>query len=116
IAPDVLDLLIRGSAGVMRDFIRLLQSSATNASVAGKPRVEKVEAVRSLNELRRDYRKYLTEEDDALLDAVRRTNRRASGERFDQLLRGNIVVHYADDDFEEWFDVHASITAAPWKV
>src|SRR5712692_365547 len=80
IAPDVLDILIKGSGGVMRDLIRLIQSAALQADIAGKDSIEKPEAAKALNELRRQLMAQLTPEYHEVLQAVRSTHQRVDKE------------------------------------
>jgi hypothetical protein len=116
IAPDALDSLIEGSGGVMRDLIRLIQAAALEADIAGKDRIEKLEAAKALNELRRQLMAQLTPEYHAVLQDVRSTHQRVDkddqGEKCDLLLRNDIVLSYINDDI--WFDSHAALTDVPW--
>ncbi len=115
IAPDVLNLLIKGSGGVMRDLIRLIQSAALRAELAGKDSIEEPEAKRVLNELRRQLMAQLTPDYHEVLNRVRDTHQRAGGdegEKCDLMLRNDIVLGYINDDI--WFDAHAALTPEPW--
>lgn len=116
IAPDVIDtFLIRGSGGVVRDLIRLVQSAALEAELAGKTAIEAAEAKRALNELRRQLMAQLTPDYHEVLDKVRNTRQRVGGdetEKCDLLLRNDIVLSYINDDI--WFDAHAALKAEPW--
>ncbi len=115
IAPDVLNLLIKGSGGVMRDLIRLMQSATLEAELAGKTRIEEREAKRVLNALRRQLMAQLTPDYHDVLQHVRDTQQRAGGdegEKCDLMLRNDIVLGYVNDDI--WFDAHAALTPEPW--
>jgi hypothetical protein len=123
ITVEVLDLLILGSGGVMRDFVRLVQSAALQAEIAGKKRIEMREAVSALNELRRQLQAQLTPDYHQILSKVRETHQRLGGsvtdqkdesEKCDLLLRNDIVLSYCNDDV--WFDAHAALTEQPWKA
>jgi hypothetical protein len=116
IAEGALELLVTGSGGVMRDLIRLVQSAALEAEIAGGERIEAREASRALNELRRALMAQLTPEYHEILDQVRATHQRVSGEgvgdKCDQLLRNDVVLSYVNDDI--WFDAHAALTPEAW--
>ena len=115
IAPDVVDLIIKGSGGVMRDLVRLVQTAALEAEIADKEQIEEPEAQRALNELRRQLMAQLTPDYHHVLDQVRETNQRVGGEeseKCDLLLRNDIVLSYVNHDI--WFAAHAALTDAPW--
>ncbi|MBI3797568.1 MAG: HEAT repeat domain-containing protein [Deltaproteobacteria bacterium] len=90
IADEALAMLITGSGGVMRDLIRLIQSAALQAEIAGKDSIEKPEAAKALNELRRQLMAQLTPEYHEVLQAVRSTHQRVDkddqGEKCDLLI------------------------------
>lgn len=117
IEMDALDMIIKGSAGVMRDFIRLVQSATLQAEIAGKDRIGKPEAAKVLNEIRRQLQAQLTPEYKEVLRKVRQTHERLGGkddgEKCDLLLRNDIVLSYFNDDV--WFAPHAALTEEPWK-
>lgn len=119
IAPEAMELLIQGSAGVMRDLIRLLQSAALQAEIKDEARIELPAARKALNELRRQLLAQLDPDYHLVLDAVRKTHQRVGGEeqskKCDQLLRNDIVLGYINNTTEDiWFDAHAALTAEPW--
>ncbi|MBI4850314.1 MAG: hypothetical protein HY819_00665 [Acidobacteria bacterium] len=119
IEPMALNTIIKGSGGVMRDFIRLIQSAALQAQVAKKEKIEIQEAVKVLNELRRQLKAQLTPDYEEILDEVRHTNRRVAdkdgrGDKCDLMLRNDLVLNYVNDDI--WFDVHSALTNEPWKI
>lgn len=116
---EVLNLLVTGSGGVMRDLIRLVQSAALQAEIKGKDRIEMDAARKALNELRRQLLAQLDPDYHKVLDAVRQTHQRVGGEdqgkKCDQLLRNDIVLGYINDTSDDiWFDAHAALTAEPW--
>ena len=96
----------------MRDFIRLIQSAALQAEVAGNERIGKPEAAKALNELRRQLMAQLTPKYYEVLDGVRRTHKRVDADECDQLLRNDIILSYVNEDI--WFDAHAALTDEPW--
>lgn len=112
IVPDALNLLIRGSGGIMRDFIRLVQGAAMQAEVTSKGQIGRPEASKAVNELRRQLMAQLTPNYRRVLDEVRRTHDRVDAPECDLLLRNNVVVSYFNDDV--WYDAHAALTDAPW--
>lgn len=112
IKPDALDLLIQGSGGVMRDFIRLVKSAALYADINNKNQIETPEATDALNELRRQLKAQLTPEFDTVLEQVKTSRKRIDGEPCDLLLRNDIVLSYFNKDV--WFDKHAALTDQPW--
>jgi len=115
IEEGVLNLLIKGSGGVMRDFIRLFRAAAIHAEVLGKQRIEESEALKALNELRRQLAAQLTPDYYDVLNQVRETHQRVGGDmtdKCDQLLRNDIVLSYVNDDV--WFDAHSALTPNPW--
>jgi hypothetical protein len=117
IVPAALDMLIQGSGGVMRDFIRLIQSASLYAEIAGKERIGKPEAAKALNELRRQLMAQLTPDYHEILNKVRQTHQRVGGadegEKCDLLLRNDVVLSYVNDDI--WYDVHAALSEEPWR-
>jgi hypothetical protein len=117
IVPAALNMLIQGSGGVMRDFIRLMQSAALYAEVAGKERIGKPETAKALNELRRQLMAQRTPDYHEVLNKVRQTHERVGGEdegkKCDLLLRNDVVLSYVNDDI--WYDVHAALTEEPWR-
>jgi hypothetical protein len=112
IAPDVLDLLIEGSGGVLTDFVRLVQTAALQAEVAGAAQIGISEASKALNELRRQLMAQLTPKYRDVLDQVRSAHQRVDSPKCDLLLRNNMVVSYFNDDV--WYDAHAALTDKPW--
>ena len=119
IAPEALELLIQGSGGVMRDLIRLVQSSALQAEIKNEDRIELPAARKALNELRRQLLAQLDPDYHEVLNAVRKTHQRVGGEdqgkKCDQLLRNDIVLGYINDTNDDiWFDAHAALTTEPW--
>jgi len=115
IAPAPLNMLIKGSGGVMRDFIRLVQSAALRAEIAGKGHIGKADASKALVELRRQLTVQLTPDYLQVLNQVRQTHQRVGGkdsEKCDLLLRNDIVLSYINEDL--WFDAHAALTDKPW--
>ncbi len=117
VARAALDMLIKGSGGVMRDFIRLIQSAALYAEVKGKERIGKPEAAWALNDLRRQLMAQLDPDYYEVLHTVRHTHQRVGGEKegkmCDLLLRNDVVLSYVNDDI--WYDVHAALTQEPWR-
>jgi hypothetical protein len=117
IVSAALNMLIQGSGGVMRDFIRLIQSAALFAELADKEGIGKPEAAKALNELRRQLMAQLTPDYHEILDKVRQTHQRVGGEgegeKCDLLLRNDVVLSYVNDDI--WYDVHAVLTDEPWR-
>jgi len=105
IAPEALDDLIRGSGGVMRDLIRLVQDAALNAESEGKDRIDRAASGRALADLRMLYEAQLTPPYRSVLERVRDTNQRTEDRECDELLQGNFVLSYLNDDV--WFDVHS---------
>jgi hypothetical protein len=115
IPKDTLDLLIKGSAGVMRDFIRLVRQAADQAALTEASGIDHSHAVRALNGLRRQLTAQLTPEYHKILDQVRETQERVDGdqgEKCDQLLRNDVVLSYFNDDV--WFAPHSILTDRPW--
>lgn len=116
LTDEALDQIIKGSGGVMRDLVRLVQAAALEVEIGGGSRIEPREAARALNELRRALMAQLTPEYHEILDRVRATHQRVSGEgvgdKCDQLLRNDVVLSYINDDI--WFDAHAALTPDAW--
>lgn len=105
LSPTVLDLLINGSGGVMRDLIRLVQQAAVEAEVNGSDHIAKEYAQEAVNELRRQLDAQLTPKYREVLKKVRKTHQRTDDPECDMLLRNDVVLSYANDDV--WFDAHA---------
>jgi len=79
----------------MRDLVRLIQSAALQAELAGKHSIEEPEAKRVLNELRRQLMAQLTPDYHEILQRVRDTRQRIGGdgaEKCDLMLRNDIVL------------------------
>ncbi|MFQ6016134.1 MAG: hypothetical protein ACE5NP_11925 [Anaerolineae bacterium] len=109
ITPRALNLLIQGSGGVMRDFIRLVRDAATKAEIASKPRIDVLVAEKALSGLRRLYEAQLNPLHRQILAKVRETHQRTEEKECDDLLKGNFVLSYLND--EVWFDVHSILTS-----
>ena len=112
VADDVLDKLITGSGGVMRDFVRVVQNAATYADIAGGNQIGHAEAGKALNELRRQLQAQLTPNYHEVLQKVRETNQRVDSDESDLLLRNDVVLGFFNDDV--WYDAHAALTDQPW--
>jgi hypothetical protein len=112
IADDALEMLIRGSGGVMRDFIRLIQDAATYAEINENKRITSNEAKKVLNELRRQLTAQLTPNYKSVLETVRTNKDRTGDTKCDDLLRNNIVLSYVNDDI--WYYSHSALTDKPW--
>jgi len=123
ITQDALDLLIKGSGGVMRDFIRLIQDAAVYAEIEEKERIEVSHAKKVLNELRRQLSALLTTKYKETLDKVRQIKNRVDeadeivtqgkDTLCDILLRSDIVLSYINADI--WYDAHSALNDdKPW--
>ncbi len=120
ITENVLDTLITGSGGVVRDLIRLVQSATLHADVAGEHHITPRAAYKALNELRRQLLAQMDPDYHAVLRTVRETHDRVggeqAGERCDQLLRNGVVLSYINDLNDDiWYDGHTALTEHPWK-
>ncbi len=116
---EALNMLIKGSGGVMRDFIRLVQNAVVYTQISKKDRIGILEAVKALNELRRQLKAQLTPDYQAIVDLVYKDQKRVDGtdgqgEKCDLLLRNDIILGYVNEDI--WFDKHSVLTDQPWKA
>jgi len=112
ITDDALEMLIRGSGGVMRDFVRLIQNAAIYAEINKNERITSQEAKKVLNELRRQLSAQITPKYELILEKVKESHKRTDDEECDVLLRNNIVLSYVNDDI--WFHIHSGLSEKPW--
>jgi len=107
IAPQALDHLIEMSGGVMRDLVRMMREATVKAELAGQRRVDPGLANQTVLSMRRDYKASLNVVYRRELMQVLKTHEVTGSEKCDELLLGNYVLSYVNDDI--WFDVHSVI-------
>jgi len=105
IAKPALDLLIHASGGVMRDLIRLVREAAAGAEIAGASKITKTLAEKAVADLRRQFEAQLLPKHREVLAKVRKSHQRTDDEICDELLQGNFILSYIND--EVWFDTHS---------
>jgi hypothetical protein len=108
ITPEGLDVLVAGSAGVMRDLISLMRYAAREAELAEQSRIGEEVAWEAVYALRRDLSAGLTTAyRRTLLDVLQTHDVPPEGEVGRELLLGNYVLSYRNKDL--WYDVHTAI-------
>lgn len=103
-SPEALDVVVRNSAGIHREILRIAQRACALAAVAGQPSIGAEEATRAVHELRNEYSIMLRSEDHARLREVERTGRISGDPGLLRLVRDQFVVAYGVGG--SWFDVH----------
>lgn len=115
VLPDeMLKKLIRGSAGVMRDLIRLVRDANTQAEIAQHDQIGELEVTEALRAMYRELDGRLTPDYQEVLDEVHRDRKRINNRKCDELLHANMVLSYTND--EVWWDSHAILWSQPWTV
>ena len=110
----ILNKLIRGSGGVMRDLIRLVRDAATQAEIAGKDHIDEQEAIEALRTMYRELDRRITPDYQTMLDEIHDKHERLNNDQCDQLLHASIVLSYIND--EVWWDAHAILWSEPWAM
>lgn len=106
IAPDILDRLIAGSGGRMRDYIHLLQTAALHAEIADRDHIAEDDAAKALGELRRQLQAQITPSYRQVLNVVHRTYERTADPECEVMLKNGQILTYADSDDCLWYDAH----------
>lgn len=103
-ADDALELLIKMSGGLMREFIRLVQSAVLNAATGQAAKVEMSAAEAAVDALRRDYMAGMT---DPLLEELVKlaeTGLPTGTDAGNMLLQSSFIL--AQSNRELWYEVH----------
>lgn len=99
ILPEsLLTRLIQGSAGVMRDLIRLVREAATLAEIAEKTAIEEPEVVEALRAMHRELAGRITPDYHSVLEIIHQNHERLNDAKCDEMLHANIVLSYTNDD------------------
>ena len=108
ITPAALDVLVEGSAGILREIVRLMRRAVTEAELAERSRIGEEVAWEAVYALRRDLSAGLNPTYRQILLDVLQTHDvpTATGEGA-ELLMGNYVLSYRNDDL--WYDVHSAL-------
>jgi hypothetical protein len=107
IAPKARQTIIRASGGIMRLLISLMQSAATNAQARGAQRIETVDAMAAITDLRKDFIAALRSEDYPILAARYRDKQLSNDDALQPLLQMRALLEYENDSI--WCDVHPII-------
>lgn len=107
IASQALDHLIEMSGGVMRDLVRLMREATVKAELASQRWIDLEIVGQTVLGMRRDYQASLNVVYRRELTEVLKTHEVTGSEKCDELLLGNYVLSYVNDDI--WFDVHSVI-------
>ncbi len=111
IHPDALDLIICNSGGVIRDLMFLMREAALNAEMAQEEIIDKNIARWAVRSHRRLFEVSLTPKYRQVLEEVARTKERLDDPLCDELIMGNFVLSYIDEEGNPWFDVHSILWA-----
>lgn len=104
ISVTALNLLIKGSGGLLRNLVRLFQNAAMDAQVAGQAAVDMRIARRVLSAERREMQAMLTTAGQAEMEAVVTSQRLSGSDLCDELVYANFILSYINDDI--WYDCH----------
>lgn len=107
ISSPALDLLIRNSGGVARDLMFLFRQAAFIAKRAGENRIDESLARQAVADYRRKFEAALTPKYYEVLEKVAKSKRRTDDRLCDELIMGNFILSYIDEEGEIWFDVHS---------
>lgn len=108
ITPAALDVLVYGSAGIMRDLVALMRYAAREAELAGQSRIGEDVAWEAVYWRRRDLSAALNAVYRQELQQVLKTHDAPTGtDEGAALLYGNYVVSYRNREL--WYDVHTAI-------
>jgi hypothetical protein len=99
-----LDLLIKNSAGIHRELLRLAQRACVFAAVGALSKVGTDEALRAVGDTRNEYSLLLRSEDFELLRQVERTGQISGDHSLLRLVRDQVIVAYGGGS--TWFAVH----------
>lgn len=109
-APEVLDLLITKSGGVMRWFIGLVQDACLMAAGMELDTVNREAAQQAIDDRVAKLTGRLTRETVAELQAVRKSKWPSNSKESGLLLHGLLIVAYRNQ--RTWFDAHPLV----WEV
>ena len=108
IIAEALDVLVYGSAGIMRDMVALMRYAAREAELTEQSRIGEEVAWEAVYARRRDLSAALNVVYRQELQSVLKTHAAPTAtEEGATLLYGNYVVSYHNDDL--WYDVHTAI-------
>lgn len=106
-ATDALTQLIKMSGGVMREFIRLVQTALVEMRVAKMAQVSLEHAQDAIFRERRSYKAGLKISHYEELDAFMQRGIPSETETCDELLRNLYILSYSNDDL--WYDIHPTV-------
>jgi hypothetical protein len=105
--PDVLDLLIFKSGGVIRWLMRLMRDACNAGEVMGLDKLNHKAAQRAINTQVANLGSRLTRETIRELQEVRKTKRPSRSQESSELLQGLVILAYQNERL--WFDAHPLI-------
>jgi hypothetical protein len=111
VPENVADRLIRGSAGVMRDFIRLVREAATEAEIDNANAITYHHAKKALLDLYNQLNGGLRPKHLEILQNVHQFHT-LTDEECDDLVHGNLLLNYMNE--RDWWDSHAILWSEPW--
>jgi len=109
IEGDAAELAIVKSGGVFREAARILQMSIDRALEDHRSVVALADVENALNDLRRDYRRLLTDLDSDQIETLRSIGREREyrgGERIGRFLNNLLVLEYESDENGNWPDLN----------
>ena len=107
IADDALEAAVHISGGLFREMARVMRIAIDRASAAGRGQVGLEDAQKAEQEIRGEYRRFLTREQRAVLRDVCNYNRYDEPDKIAPLLQMLAVLEYANG--EPWCDVHPAL-------
>ncbi len=108
ITPAALDVLVEGSAGILRDIVRLMRYAITEAELADRSRIGVEVAREAVYALRRDLSAALNPAyRQILLDVLKTHDVPTATQQGAELLLGNYILSYRNRDL--WYDVHSAL-------
>lgn len=103
-AKEALDLLIKMSGGLMREFIRLVQSAILHASAGKADKVELASAETAVDALRRDYMAGITDPLVKELITLTETGLPTGTDDGNMLLQNLYILCQSNKNL--WYEVH----------
>lgn len=108
IAPGALDVLVEGSAGILREIVRLMRRAVTEAELAERSQISEEVAWEAIYALRRDLSAGLNPTYRQILMEVLQTHDLPTAtDEGAELLLGNYVLSYYNRNL--WYDVHSAL-------
>lgn len=104
---DALDLLIKMSGGVMREFIRLVQSALVSARAKSVAKINLSVAEEAMYRVRRDFKAGLDAKHFEEMARFLNSGVPSGTEECDELLENLYILSYINNDL--WYDIHPNV-------